>query len=1042
MASLSSLIVQRQVATIVEVEQAIARQVIHGGDLVTNLLEVAPHCEHALTRVLSESLGFPSMPPGRLPAPSSEVLDLVPVELALRSGIFPLRVAGRSLVVATSERLAPSVEHDLAYALKLDITPVGAPLIRIREGIAAHYGIPLEPRQLRLVQRLDGIDVTRAPSRPPPPAPVADLPPSNLRSGVSSPPAPRSSTPVMKHSGLLPAVRPITEERETDPGAPPEVEVPPAPPAPVIPEASAEASPPTEGGPGVEAPQEEVATHATSMPPRSSPAASSEPPPPPPRSDAPPADDSPRPGTVVDRRAALRLVQREIADKKKSARTARRKGPFSRVDAEREIENAKSPEDILDAFFGFGSQFFEYCALFVVHGDVAEGRDAWGPGADLVRVIGLGVPLDLPGSLARVRQEGRVILSRFDEDDLDRELRKDLGRARPKSGLAAVIPLTVRSRSVAMLVGDDGEADVTLANLGDLVGFSALASAQLERLALMKKGKRPPFAGLVAPRAHTANVEALARALGDPAAGAAVTPMPAPRAATFAVPAEPPLPSPLPPPRPTTEPPLAPPPQPAPPAGPSEPVDEIPPTAPAALLSDPASLLIPAAPPAPLESPPSIQIRTDTPTTGTPSSLEPRVSPGAASVHPPPANPDTTKPYDDQVLVRPSADVPAPDTRRDEPRRDDTVLGLGEIESGPPPRVIIHEPDEEDDDRRFVRPIPREDDEDASALLAEQAGEWGRPGQTRAREERFGTYHIVPRPADARVRGDERADIDKLLERSLMGGLEGEEAMSELFTIAEHTFAKLVDRFPGPLSVDRFKARENIPPASECGPLLKILVTSRRHTLPFMTVRSASPEVEQRFWATHVLGELLFPESSNAVLPRLFDDDVSVRRVARRAAQALVSAGAPGEPIKRSLENTLKNVDEPMHRRILAIEALADIRVPAVVPVLISALADPSDAIVEGGRTALIVVTRQDLGRIADVWRHWWDAHQHEHRIEWLIHALTHESSSIRRAAGDELKLITREYFGYYDDLPPRERERAQERYLAWWRDEGRYKFR
>jgi hypothetical protein len=42
MPSLSSLIVQRQVASIDEVEQAIARQVIHGGDLVTNLL-VAPH---------------------------------------------------------------------------------------------------------------------------------------------------------------------------------------------------------------------------------------------------------------------------------------------------------------------------------------------------------------------------------------------------------------------------------------------------------------------------------------------------------------------------------------------------------------------------------------------------------------------------------------------------------------------------------------------------------------------------------------------------------------------------------------------------------------------------------------------------------------------------------------------------------------------------------------------------------------------------------------------------------------------------------------
>lgn len=1015
MASLSSLIVQRQVATIVEVEQAIARQVIHGGDLVTNLLEVAPHCEHALTRVLSESLGFPSMPPGRLPAPPNEVLDLVPVETALRAGVFPLRIAGRSLVVATSERLAPSVEHDLAYSLRLDITPVGAPIIRIREGIAAHYGVPLEPRQLRLIQRLDGLEAARQPSRPPPPAAViAELPPSNLRSGVSSPPA-RSPTPIMRHSGQLPAVSP-RDDRSTEPGEPPpDLAVPPAPPAPSVAQA-AEAEPPSTQRTAEEEPRSSAPR--SSVPPRSSPAASSDRPPPP--AQPVPIEDSPRPATVVDRRAALRLLQREIADKKKTARTARRKGPFSRTDAEREVENAKTPDDVLDALFGFGSQFFEYSALFVVHADVAEGRDAWGPGADLVRVIGLGVPLDLPSSLARVRHEGRVILSRFDDDDLDKELRKDLGRAREKPNLFAVIPLTVRGRSVAMLVGDDGETDVTLATLGDLLGFSALASAQLERLALLKKGKKPPFAGLITPRPQPANVAALARALGevDPLSGApTATAKPAPRSA------------PPPPPARVAAPPSVPPSEAAPPTVATPPAAEV-----ARISEPPPGLTRPA-------GPPSVQIRTDTPSAGTPAALELRVSPGASSVHPPPASPDTTKPYDEKVLDAPSPRIVAPVANR----HDDTVLALDGQAAGPPPQVIVHEPSsaEAADRASFVRPIPREDDEDASALLAEQAGEWDRSGSVRPREsDRVGTYHIVPRPADARVRGDEPSNVDRLLERSLMGGLEGEEAMSELFQMAEQQFARLVERFPGPLGVDRFKARENIPPASECGPLLKILVTLRRHTLPFMTVRSASPDVEQRFWATHVLGELLFPESSNAVLPRLFDDDVSVRRVARRAAQALVSAGQPGEPIKRSMENTLQTQDEPMHRRLLAIEAFADIRVPAVVPPLISALADPSDAIVEGGRTALIVVTRQDLGRIADVWRHWWEAHQHEHRIEWLIQALTHESSSIRRAAGDELKLITREYFGYYDDLPPRERERAQERYLVWWRDEGRYKFR
>ena len=61
--SLSSLIVQREVATMRQVEEALARQVIYGGDFVTNLLEVARLDESLLTRLLAESMRLPAAPP-------------------------------------------------------------------------------------------------------------------------------------------------------------------------------------------------------------------------------------------------------------------------------------------------------------------------------------------------------------------------------------------------------------------------------------------------------------------------------------------------------------------------------------------------------------------------------------------------------------------------------------------------------------------------------------------------------------------------------------------------------------------------------------------------------------------------------------------------------------------------------------------------------------------------------------------------------------------------------------------------------------------
>ena len=62
-------------------------------------------------------------------------------------------------------------------------------------------------------------------------------------------------------------------------------------------------------------------------------------------------------------------------------------------------------------------------------------------------------------------------------------------------------------------------------------------------------------------------------------------------------------------------------------------------------------------------------------------------------------------------------------------------------------------------------------------------------------------------------------------------------------------------------------------------------------------------------------------------------------------------------------------------------------------------------------------------------------------RIEWLLDARMHEQPSLRRAAGDEFKLFTKEYFGYYDDLPKKERARAQALYRAWWDRQGRQRF-
>src|SRR4029453_918371 len=113
MPTLSSILVQRGAATMRAVEDAIARQVLHGGDLPTNLLELGSVDEAMLTVILAESFALEPAPAGKLPAPSPEVIRLVPTELAQRHCLFPLAQPGRQIVIATADPLTPPARDAL-----------------------------------------------------------------------------------------------------------------------------------------------------------------------------------------------------------------------------------------------------------------------------------------------------------------------------------------------------------------------------------------------------------------------------------------------------------------------------------------------------------------------------------------------------------------------------------------------------------------------------------------------------------------------------------------------------------------------------------------------------------------------------------------------------------------------------------------------------------------------------------------------------------------------------------------------------------------
>jgi hypothetical protein len=267
-----------------------------------------------------------------------------------------------------------------------------------------------------------------------------------------------------------------------------------------------------------------------------------------------------------------------------------------------------------------------------------------------------------------------------------------------------------------------------------------------------------------------------------------------------------------------------------------------------------------------------------------------------------------------------------------------------------------------------------------------------------------------------------------------------EHAEAELLRQGQHAMLAIMARFPGPITLSLAEIEEKKARVGECGPILRLIAGQRRVALPFVLARVNATDPDERFWATFLLTELAYPEAVPAIVARLFDEEERTRKVARLAARVVGESAR--EALVAELDRIVHDPRAEVQDRVAIMQTLGELRDSAVVPVVVGFVDADSDAVADAAWRALCVVSRQDFGTDKRRWLTWWSSNSSRHRVEWLIDALTHDRTAIRKAAAEELKTITREYFGYYEDLPKRERERAQQRYRDWWRSEGRWRFR
>jgi hypothetical protein len=990
MTTLSSLIVARRAASIAEVDEALARQVVRGGDLGTCLLELGLVEERELVALAAEAYGRESAGDGELPAAPAEVLRLVPRAVALRHGIYPLEERDGELLVAVAEPLPQAVEDDLGFALGANLRQFVAPLVRIRQAISRDYGLPLDRRFSRLLAKLEHRPDPSPSDTPPRPEQTPPFPGGGVKlskSGtmiaegvVPAPPKVPEQVPAVASPQRIvaPARRntwpgmvftpqgdganaPISEPAQTLPMVPDEVATPrpagvtsartlaspPKEPAsragPVAsPEPPVSSPPPTPPIASLEPlasprrptplvaspeppvssarPTPRVASPAAAPSPNTSPAASPDSPTAAElaSAEAPPASDpeterrpSPAPphGFVLEAmavtaaqvekkrrrraeqasgKALLGWARRTLGNVIPADRSPERKrGPFTASAAEQKLEEATTAEQSLAVFFAFARQYFEYSALFMVHGDLAAGHDGWGPGATGEKVRAIGVALDLPSALSHAKTRGTPALVQLKRVGLDADLRVDL--ARPGSHEVLVLPVMMRGRCVALLYGDDGDKPVDYGDVGDVVAMASLLSTILERILLRKKRAKLRDPSAVKSKLQ-AGVDRSEMRVGDRRGASASKP----------------------------------------PGDLSNLAGKRGARAEEDLLD--AGWILP-------DSDSKMRVR-------------PSAPPPAKNAPPPAPQPAPARPVAKQSARRKEIDDTPPELiiseSEDVSSMNELLSELEDNPSPPTPRNVRSAPE-----RGSVQRL-----RDPMASTSISAGPHPPPPPSQ------GPFRILP---SVLIRSD-------LVDQVVAGGERAERALGEILALGEAAIPSVFARFPGPLTVDRNQALGELPRPADCGPVLRVVAAMRRLALPFLAVRSGDIDVDVRFWATYLLGELNYADAATALVPRLFDENPTVRRIAVRSARSILASGEEGAPLRKALERAVSGSEEPLQRRLTALATIGELKLYRSIPALIESLGDRNEGFVDAAARTLTTMTRQELGREKRKWHDWWES--------------------------------------------------------------------
>ncbi len=196
----------------------------------------------------------------------------------------------------------------------------------------------------------------------------------------------------------------------------------------------------------------------------------------------------------VDHESTPRLTMRELAAPAITPAPAAAPAPVDETSlpltmaaAVKAIDAAADRDQIFSAMCRGARSRAEFAALFTLQGDTFTGRvalgEAWLPRSN---VTAISLPLETPTAFRTAATNLAPFIGRIGEDPATLALVTALGRKGPIP--AALVPVILRNRTVAILYADAQGKGLPQATLGELANCAAAAARAFQRLILAAKG--------------------------------------------------------------------------------------------------------------------------------------------------------------------------------------------------------------------------------------------------------------------------------------------------------------------------------------------------------------------------------------------------------------------------------------------------------------------------------------------------------------------------------------------------------------------------